>query len=147
MSKFIFRNTAKINCDPVTAIFKPGIPFGMEYFRGDLVLFHPEITVSKVFLNSKILREAILNSKDIVEEMLGLTITDALNKIEEAPVEIVKKNSKKAKVVEEIVIEGVNEVPENAEVKDEVVIDAPAEVAEEIANSLILDEEPLEINE
>ena len=88
----------------------------------------------------------MLNSKEYLEEALGLIIIDA-NNVEEAPAKEVKKTSRKAKVVEEVIIEGVDEVPENVEVKDEVVIDAPAEVAEEITNSLILDEEPLEINE
>ena len=145
-SNFKFKTVNKTFSDPVAATFKPGIPFGRNFSKGDIVLLHSEISSSKIYLNSNILRDAMLNSKEYLEEALGLIISDARN-VEEAPAKEVKKNSKKAKVVEEVVIEGVDEVPENVEVKDEVVIDAPAEVAEEITNSLILEEEPLEINE
>ena len=142
-SNFKFKPVNKTFSDPVAATFKPGIPFGRNFSKGDIVLLHSEISSSKIYLNSNILRDALLNSKEYLEEALGLIISDARD-VEEAPV---KKNSRKAKVVEEVVIEGVDEVPENVEVKDEVVIDAPADVAEEITNSLILEEEPLEINE
>lgn len=137
MSKFVIRPIGKLNCDPVTSIFKPGIPFGMQYFKGDLILFHPEITTSKTFLNSKILREAILNSKEYVEEALGLIISDALN-VEEVKEEAPKKetkakrNSKKVeepKEVTEVTIENNDKVSEGEEVKED--------------NSLILEEEPL----
>ncbi len=150
-SKFEFRPITQVYCDPVTSVFRPGIPFGIEYSRGDMVLLHPEITASKIFLNSNILRDAILSNKEFVEEALGLKIIDAREA--EAPVEVVeapkketkpKKTSKKeVPEVTEVVIEGVNEVPEGEEVKEEVVIDAPVEVAEEITSSLILEEEPL----
>jgi hypothetical protein len=106
-------------------------------------------------LNSNILRDAILASKEYLEEALGLVISDAKN-IEEIKEEAPKKETKPkkgskkveepAKEVTEVTIEGVNEVPEGEEVKEEVVIDAPVEVAEAIADSLILEEEPL-VNE
>lgn len=145
-SNFKFKPVNKTFSDPVAATFKPGIPFGRDFSKGDIVLLHSEISSSKIYLNSNILRDALLNSKEYLKEALGLIISDVRD-IEEAPAKEVKKNSKKSKVVEEVVIEGVNEIPEDVEVKDEVVIDAPAEVAEEITNSLILEEEPLEINE
>lgn len=148
-SKFEFRPVNRTFSDPVAAQFKPGAPFGREYSRGDIVLLHPEISSSKIYLNSNVLRDAILTSKEYLEEALGLVISDAKN-IEEVKETKSKKGSKKVKEptkeVTEVTIEGVNEVPEGEEVKEEVVIDAPVEVAEAIADSLILEEEPL-VNE
>ena len=155
-SKFEFRPVNRTFSDPVAAQFKPGTPFGREYSRGDVVLLHPEISSSKVYLNSKVLRDAILTSKEYLEEALELIINDA-NNIEEVKEEVkeeapkketkAKKSSKKVEPkpeeVTEVIIEGVNEVPEGEEVKEEVVIDAPVKVAEEITDSLILEEEPL----
>lgn len=151
-SKFEFRPVNRTFSDPIAAQFKPGTPFGREYSRGDVVLLHPEISSSKVYLNSKVLRDAILTSKEYLEEALGLIINDA-NNIEEVKEEAPKKETKakksskkvepKPEEVTEVTIEGVNEVPEGEEVKEEVVIDAPAEIAEEITDSLILEEEPL----
>ena len=83
--KFKFYPVGKTYTDPVTAVFKPAIPFGKKYFKGDIVLMHPEIMGSKVFLNSNILREALLNSADYLEEAIGIKITDVAKseKIEE----------------------------------------------------------------
>lgn len=153
-SKFEFRPVNRTFSDPIAAQFKPGAPFGREYSRGDIVLLHPEISSSKVYLNSNILRDAILASKEYLEEALGLVISDTRN-VEEAKKDTKsKKGSKKleepkeepVEEVTEVTIEGVNEVPEGEEIKEEVVIDAPVEVAEAIADSLILEEEPL-VNE
>ncbi len=148
-SKFEFRPVNRTFSDPVAAQFKPGTPFGREYSRGDVVLLHPEISSSKIYLNSNVLRDAMLTSKEYLEEALGLIISDAAN-VEEVKEEAPKKESKPKKTskkevpeVTEVVIEGVNEVPEGEEVKEEVVIDAPVEVAEAVADSLILEEEPL----
>jgi hypothetical protein len=148
-SKFEFRPVNRTFSDPVAAQFKPGTPFGREYSRGDVVLLHPEISSSKIYLNSNVLRDAMLTSKEYLEEALGLIISDATN-IEEVKEEAPKKETKPKKTskkevpeVTEVVIEGVNEVPEGEEVKEEVVIDAPVEVAEAVADSLILEEEPL----
>ncbi len=155
-SKFEFRPVNRTFSDPIAAQFKPGAPFGREYSRGDIVLLHPEISSSKTYLNSNILRDAILASKEYLEEALGLVISDAKN-VEEVKEEVAKKETKSKKgskkeepkpveEVTEVTIEGVNEVPEGEEVKDEVVINAPVEVAEAITDSLILEEEPL-VNE
>ena len=81
--KFKFYPVGKTYTDPVTAVFKPAIPFGKKYFKGDIVLMHPEIMGSKVFLNSNILREALLNSADYLEEAIGIKITDATESKEE----------------------------------------------------------------
>lgn len=145
-SKFEFRPIEKTFSDPVATSFRPGIPFGREFSRGDVVLLHPEISSSKTFLNSNILREALLNSKSFIEEKLGLVIVEASPEIKENK-KAANKRAKDKKVEEEVTIEGVTEIPEGAEVVDEVVIDAPAEVAEEITealnNDLVMDD-PLE---
>lgn len=145
-SKFEFRPIERTFSDPVATSFRPGIPFGREFSRGDIVLLHPEISSSKTFLNSKILREALLNSKSFIEERLGLVIVEASPEIKENK-KAANKRAKDKKVEEEVTIEGVTEIPEGAEVKEEVVIDAPEEVAEEITealnNDLVMDD-PLE---
>lgn len=92
--KFEFKPVEKTFSDPVSAIFKPGIPFGREYCRGDVVLLHPEIATSKTFLNSKILRDALLDSREYLEKVLDVKIVDAREpEVIEDPVE--KKSSKK----------------------------------------------------
>ena len=73
---FRFKPTTQTYSDPVSATFKPGIPFGREYSKGDMCLLHEGFQSSKIFLNSTVLREAILNSKEYLEEALGLKITD-----------------------------------------------------------------------
>lgn len=73
---FRFKPTTQTYSDPVSATFKPGIPFGREYSKGDMCLLHDGFQSSKIFLNSTVLREAILNSKEYLEEALGLKITD-----------------------------------------------------------------------
>lgn len=148
-SKFEFRPIERTFSDPVATSFRPGIPFGREFSRGDIVLLHPEISSSKTFLNSKILREALLNSKSFIEERLGLVIVEASPEIKENKKAANKraKDKKAEEIKEEVTIEGVTEIPEGAEVKEEVVIDAPEEVAEEITealnNDLVMDD-PLE---
>ena len=79
-NKFEFKPVEKTFSDPIAAVFKPGIPFGREYARGDIVLLHPEISSSKIFLNSKVLREALLDSKEYLEGVLNITITDNVKK-------------------------------------------------------------------
>lgn len=73
---FKFKPTNKTYSDPVAATFVPGIPFGREYSRGDICLLNEGFQSSKMFLNSKILREAILNSKEYLEEVLEISIKD-----------------------------------------------------------------------
>jgi hypothetical protein len=93
--KFEFKPVEKTFSDPVASIFKPGIPFGREYTRGDIVLLHPEITSSKIFLNSKVLRDAILDSKEYLEEALGIKFIDKYE-----PPKTNTKAPKKSKVVD-----------------------------------------------
>lgn len=77
---FVFKPTTKTYSDPVAATFTPGIPFGREKSKGDICLLHEGFSASKIFLNSHVLREAILNSKDYLEEVLQLRITDKVGK-------------------------------------------------------------------
>ena len=73
---FVFKPTTKTYSDPQSALFIPGVPFGPEYSKGDIAFLHEEFPGSKMFFNSKILRQAILDSKDYLEEVLGIEIKD-----------------------------------------------------------------------
>lgn len=158
-SKFVFKPVSKTFSDPVAAQFKAGAPFGREFSRGDIVLLHPEISASKTYLNSNVLRDAMLTSKDFLEEALGIKIIDARtapDSIEEETTDIEVKPKKTSRkkvseetvaeeviVTDEVVITGVDTVPEGEEIIDEVIIDATEEAAKDIEDSLILEEEPL----
>ena len=73
---FKFKPTRKTYSDPIAATFKPGIPLGRKYSAGDMCLLHDGFQGSKVFLNSRVLRAALLNSKGYIEEVLEIRITD-----------------------------------------------------------------------
>lgn len=88
---FVFKPTNKTYSDPVAATFAPGIPFGREKSRGDICLLHTGFTASKIYLNSNVLREAILNSKDFLEEILQLKITDKV--VKEQPKKVDTKDA------------------------------------------------------
>lgn len=161
---FKFKPTRKTYTDPIAATFKPGIPLGRKYSAGDMCLLHDGFQGSKVFLNSRVLRAALLNSKEYIEEVLELRITDIRDNEpnEVKDMEVVEADLAKGEVPEsgkdlvmdtedlivgnedivtseevtEVVIEGVDEIPEGAEVVDEVVIDAPAEVTETIVEEV-----------
>jgi hypothetical protein len=116
---FKFYPVGKTYTDPVTAVFKPAIPFGKKYFKGDIVLMHPEIMGSKVFLNSNILREALLASADYLEETIGVKITDA-TKSEEKVEEVKPKrrtNIPKVEKIEKEIEEPKKEEPKSEEPK------------------------------
>lgn len=124
---FKFYPVGKTYTDPVTAVFKPAIPFGKKYFKGDIVLMHPEIMGSKVFLNSNILREALLASAAYLEEAIGIKITDATESKEEK-VEVKPRrrtNIPKVEKVEETII--VNEPTVVEESKPESTIETLGE--------------------
>jgi hypothetical protein len=80
---FKFKPTKKTYSDPTAATFKPGIPFGRKYSAGDICLLHEGFKTSKIFLNSRVLRAAILNSKEFLEEVLEISIKDTRVKVEE----------------------------------------------------------------
>lgn len=154
-SKFEFKPVSKTFSDPVAAQFKPGAPFGREFSRGDIVLLHPEISASKLYLNSNVLRDAMLRSKEYLEEALEIKIIDARtapDSIEEetTDIEVKPKKTSRKKVSEEIivpeskVVDGEsNETPEETSA----IIETPEEnkeISDEpIEESLILEEEPL----
>lgn len=119
--KFEFKPVEKTFSDPVAAVFKPGTPFGREYARGDIVLLHPEIATSKTFLNSTILRDALLDSKEYLEEKLGIKIIDTRAKEVEKPT----TKGKKKKDIPDI-----SESPEIVEDIIEVVTDPEEKVTE-----------------
>lgn len=157
---FKFKPTKKTYTDPVAATFIPGIPFGRAYSKGDICLLNDGFQGSKIFLNSKILREAILNSKDFLEEILNISIKDKAPVVKEAPkdMEVIEapvtkaKNTSKGKgktkdliidseslesiEASDVIIEGVDEIPEGAEVIEGVTIEAPAEVADAIEDAI-----------
>jgi hypothetical protein len=144
-NKFEFKPISKTFSDPVTARFKPGAPFGREFSRCDIVLLHPEISTSKTYLNSTVLRDAMLASKDYLEEALGITITDARAcpdsfEEEKTDIEVKPKKTSRKKSSEEI-------IPEDEKTIDEVKTDIPEEASKDIESSLILEEEPLNIKE
>ena len=148
---FVFKPTKQTYSDPVSATFLPGIPFGRERARGDICLLHTGFSGSKVFLNSIILREAILNSKEYLEEALDIKIIDKLAKNEQA-IQKAKKPKKDAKeaelyIAEEIVLpteeatepateqvtEQVEPEPENLPISDESDLEEPADISVEPA--------------
>lgn len=126
-NNFVFKPVEQTFSDPVAAVFRPGIPYGREYCKGDIVLLNPEISSSKIFLNSKILREAILESKDYIEKVLNLEIKDKA--VSENPVEEKKSTKGKAKkdkevpkeapVLEDLAYEEEELIKENTEVTEE----------------------------
>ena len=126
---FVFKDTKHTYSDPVSATFLPGVPFGREKSKGDICLLHTGFAASKIFLNSSVLREALLNSKDLIEEKLDIKITDKKNalppkaekkEVKEAEVVILeepkkpaKKNKKEAEIiVEEVIAEPAEETAE-----------------------------------
>ena len=121
---FKFKPTNKTYSDPISAIFKPGIPFGRQYTKGDICLLHDRIPGSKIFFNSLILREAMLNSKEYLEEVLDIKIIDT--RVEKKKAEKPAKEEKPT----EPPVEPVSEPESKEEIKEEVkeeAIESPAE--------------------
>lgn len=117
--KFEFKPVEKTFSDPIAAVFKPGTPFGREYARGDIVLLHPEIASSKTFLNSNILRDALLDSREFLEEKLGIQIIDKREPVileETKSTKSSKKQTKKKEVTDKV--EVTEEVQEEDSLKE-----------------------------
>lgn len=111
---FKFKATTETYSDPISATFVQGIPFGPEFSKGDIAFLHEEFAGSKIFFNSRVLREAMLESKDFLEKALDIKITDA-RKAE--PVKEVKKEEP-AKVEELPTDQTGEEVTQEPEVEE-----------------------------
>lgn len=98
---FKFKPTSKTYSDPVAATFVPGIPFGRKYSKGDICLLHDGFQASKIFLNSNVFRDALLASKDFIEEICEIKITD---RRDNNP----KMDASKAEVIEADVAKGID---------------------------------------
>ena len=133
---FVFKPTEKTFSDPASATFVPGIPFGREYSKGDICFLHEELQGSKMFFNSNILREAILDSKDFLEEILEIKISD--NKKAEVKKEVKVEEPKKEEPVvkevkeEETVVESTEPEPTFEEETKEVTEEPTVSFEEEL---------------
>lgn len=73
----IFMGTTKsFRVSPMNATCKTGSRIGREYSRGDITIIRKGIPNSMTHMNSHILRSALLNSPDVVAEVLGLQVYD-----------------------------------------------------------------------
>lgn len=149
---FKFKPTKKTYSDPVAAIFKPGVPFGRKYSKGDICLLHDGFHASKLFLNSTVLREALLNSKEFIEEICEISITDRKDtNVEVKDMEVIEADLAKGDVpksgqdlvmdTEELIVGNADidtsdltfpEIPEEdkGEITDEVIIEGVDEIPE-----------------
>ena len=168
---FKFKPTKKTYSDPVAAVFKPGIPFGRKFSKGDICLLHDGFHASKLFLNSTVLREALLNSKEFIEEICEISIVDRrdTNTVEEVKdMEVIEGDLAKGDVPESgksLILESEDlivgnadietsditfpELPENEEkVADEVIIEGVDEIPEDatVVDEVIIDA-PAEVAE
>lgn len=167
---FKFKPTNKTYSDPVAAIFKPGVPFGREYSKGDVCLLHDGFQASKLFLNSTVLREALLNSKEFIEEICEISITDRKDtNVEVKDMEVIEADLAKGDVpksgqdlvmdTEELIVGNADidasdltfpEIPEEdkGEITDEVVIEGVDEIPEgaEVVDEVVIDA-PAEVAE
>lgn len=173
---FKFKPTNKTYSDPVAAIFKPGVPFGREYSKGDICLLHDGFQASKLFLNSTVLREALLESKEFIEEICEISITDRKDtNVEVKDMEVIEADLAKGDVpksgqdlvmdTEELIVGNADidasdldfpEIPvamgqpgdDKGEITDEVVIEGVAEIPEgaEVVDEVVIDA-PAEVAE
>lgn len=162
---FKFKPTRKTYSDPIAATFKPGIPLGRKYSAGDMCLLHDGFQGSKVFLNSRVLRAALLNSKEYVEEVLEIRITDMRDnepKVEVKDMEVVEADLAKGDVPksgDELILDSEDlivgntdietsdlEFPElpvedKGEITEEVIIEGVNEIPEgaEVVDEVVID--------
>lgn len=167
---FKFKPTNKTYSDPVAAIFKQGVPFGRTYSKGDVCLLHDGFQASKLFLNSTVLREALLNSKEFIEEICEISITDRKDtNVEIKDMEVIEADLAKGDVpksgqdlvmdTEELIVGNANidtsdltfpEIPEEdkGEITEEVIIEGVNEIPEgaEVVDEVVIDA-PAEVAE
>jgi hypothetical protein len=81
---------------------KVGKLAGKEFRRGDLTIFWEKVPEARIFINSAVLKNALLNSKDFLRTELGLEVKDLARKEFFTP-EIVKEEI--VPVEEELVVQ------------------------------------------
>lgn len=142
---FTIKPTNQTYSDPVSATFLPGIPFGRELSRGDMCFYHTEIPSSKIFLNSKVLRTAILNSLEYVQQVLNLTIIDNDPVSKDTNTKSVKLTKEKSTKKPDLMILDTQDLPKVEDHTDEIDADI---LEEDVSKELIAEEaitlEPLE---
>lgn len=89
------------------AVCQVGKAGGRKTTRGDLTLYWEHHPTSKTYINSEVLKNALLNSKDLLRTELGLDIRDVSKKEFLTP-EIVAKEV--VPVVEELVVQHPKEI-------------------------------------
>lgn len=141
---FKFKPTRKTYSDPIAATFKPGIPFGRKFSKGDICLLNDGFQSSKVFLNSNVLRDALLNSKEFLEEILEISIVDRKdsNPNEIKDMEVVEADLAKGEVPEsgkDLVLDTEDLIVGNAEVGDLEFPELPVEDKGEITEEVIIE--------
>lgn len=150
---FKFKPTRKTYSDPIAATFRPGIPLGRKYSTGDICLLHEGFQSSKMFLNSRVLRDALLNSKEYIEEVLEIRITDMRDidsKVTLSPMEVVEADLAKADIPKSgksLVLDSEDLIVGNADVEikditEEVVVDTNSEInniTEEVSEEVVID--------
>jgi hypothetical protein len=97
-----FKETKANKYRTVPAVCVVGKAGGRVTSRGDLTLYWDHYPTNKVFINSAVLKNALLNSKDYFRTELGLDIKD-LSKKEFLTPEIVAKEI--VPVVEDVVVQ------------------------------------------
>ena len=143
---FKFKPTRKTYSDPIAATFRPGIPLGRKYSAGDICLLHEGFQSSKMFLNSIVLRDALLNSKEYIEEVLEIRITDMRDidsKVKLTPMEVVEADLAKADIPKSgksLVLDSEDLIVGNddVEIKD-ITEEVIEKVAEEVAEEVVVD--------
>lgn len=95
---------------------KIGRAGGKDFLRGDVTIYWDKVPEAKIYINSGILKSALLNNKDFVRTELGLEVKDLSRKEFFTP-EIIKEEIQV--VEEEIVIQ--NPKPKFTEQEPEIV--------------------------
>ena len=72
----ILTDTKRISMNQYQAVCKTGRTLGRGYAHGSITLHRRGVPSSMTHINSYVLRNALLNSKELVAEMLGLQIID-----------------------------------------------------------------------
>lgn len=129
---FVFKPTTETYSDPSSATFVPGVPFGPEYCKGDIAFLHEEFPGSKMFFNSKILRQAILDSKEYLEKVLEIKISDVKEYKDPNQISMFEKPTEEPDEISEEVVQAVaNAIVEEADEQGKDVQEVVNEIVEE----------------